>query len=160
MWVSRVLGDDHYTRMARVTVCVDPYCSWAISAEHRSKFAALHRQCWRLQMNETFSSGTEHSKKNPPNPPNLWFPLVKIWFVSKNYGTLIFSGYLWKTWKTMVLYNTLTIKKYGKQWNTRNHETITKTKELWFVLEKTIILYQNLWNYCKLQYTKVLSWLG
>ena len=34
----------------------------AISAEHRSKFAALHRQWWRLQMSEKFTSGT---KKKP-----------------------------------------------------------------------------------------------
>ena len=30
----------------------------AMSAEHRSKFAALHRQWWRLRMKEKFSSGT------------------------------------------------------------------------------------------------------
>ena len=31
----------------------------AISAEHRSKFAALHWSWWRLQMSEKFSSGTK-----------------------------------------------------------------------------------------------------
>ena len=35
----------------------NPHCSMAISAEHRSKFAALHRQWWHLQMNKKFSSG-------------------------------------------------------------------------------------------------------
>ena len=35
----------------------------AISAEHRSKFAALHLQWWRLQMSEKFSSGTKNSKQ-------------------------------------------------------------------------------------------------
>ena len=34
----------------------------AMSAEHRSNFAALHRQWWRLFMSEKFSSGT-----NTPN---------------------------------------------------------------------------------------------
>ena len=35
----------------------------AMSAEHRSKFAALHRQWWRLHMSEKFSSGTINSKQ-------------------------------------------------------------------------------------------------
>ena len=36
----------------------------AVSAQHRSKFAALHRQWWRLHMSKKFSSGTETLKKN------------------------------------------------------------------------------------------------
>ena len=36
-----------------------------MSAEHRSQFAAFHRQWWCLQMSENFSSGTKNSKKNP-----------------------------------------------------------------------------------------------
>ena len=39
-------------------------------AEHRSKFAALHRQCWRLHMSEKFSSGTK--KPNQRNKNNTW----------------------------------------------------------------------------------------
>ena len=35
----------------------------ALSAEHRSKFAALHRQWKRLQMSEKISSGTKNSKE-------------------------------------------------------------------------------------------------
>ena len=35
----------------------------AMSAEHRSKFAALHRQWWRLHMSEKFSSGTINFKQ-------------------------------------------------------------------------------------------------
>ena len=35
----------------------------AMSAEHRSKFAALHRQWWRLHMSEKFSSRTINSKQ-------------------------------------------------------------------------------------------------
>ena len=42
-----VLGDDHYKRMLRVTVSVARQrvlnCSMAMSAEHMSKFEALHR---------------------------------------------------------------------------------------------------------------------
>ena len=42
VWVSRVLGDDNYKRIPRVTVGVarwrTPHCSMAMSAEHRSKF--------------------------------------------------------------------------------------------------------------------------
>ena len=35
----------------------------AMSVEHRSKFAALHRQWWRLHMSGKFSSGTINSKQ-------------------------------------------------------------------------------------------------
>ena len=41
----------------------NPYCSMAMSAEHRSKFAALHRPWWRLYMSEKFSSGTKSHKQ-------------------------------------------------------------------------------------------------
>ena len=45
----RVLGDDHYSPMSRVTVGVrgtlkNPHCPMALSVKHMSKFAALHRQ--------------------------------------------------------------------------------------------------------------------
>ena len=39
----------------------------AINAERRSKFAALHRQWWRLQISEKFSSGTKNSKQTRLN---------------------------------------------------------------------------------------------
>ena len=32
-----------------------------MSAEHKSKFAAFHRQWWRLHMSEKFSSGMRNS---------------------------------------------------------------------------------------------------
>ena len=35
----------------------------AMSAEHRSKFAALHRPLWRIYMSEKFSSGTKNPKQ-------------------------------------------------------------------------------------------------
>jgi hypothetical protein len=35
-----------------------PPCSKALSAEHRLKFAALHRQWWRLHISEKLLSGT------------------------------------------------------------------------------------------------------
>ena len=41
----------------------NPHCSMAMSAEHRSNFAALQRQWWRLHMSEKFSSGTKNSKQ-------------------------------------------------------------------------------------------------
>ena len=34
-----------------------------MSAEHRSKFLALHRQWWRLHMSKKFSSGTKNPKQ-------------------------------------------------------------------------------------------------
>ena len=36
----------------------------AMSAEHRSKFAALHRWWWRLHLSEKFSSGTKKTTKH------------------------------------------------------------------------------------------------
>ena len=59
---SRDIGDDHNKRMPRVTVGVAPHFSMAMSAVPRSKFAALHRQCWCLHMSEKFSSGTKNPK--------------------------------------------------------------------------------------------------
>ena len=41
----------------------NPHCSMAMSAEHRSKLAALHRQGWRLHMSEKFSNGTMNLKQ-------------------------------------------------------------------------------------------------
>ena len=72
MWMSRVLGDDHYERISHVTVGVAcylkiPHCSVAMSAEHRSKFSLLHRQWWRLRMSEKFSSRTKTQNKHNKN---------------------------------------------------------------------------------------------
>ena len=43
----------------------NPHCWMAISTctEHRSKFAALHRQWWRLQMSEKSSSKMKNTKQ-------------------------------------------------------------------------------------------------
>ena len=41
----------------------NPHCSKVMSAEHRSKFAAFHRQWGRLQMREKFSSGAKNPKQ-------------------------------------------------------------------------------------------------
>ena len=41
----------------------NPHCSMAISAEHWSKYAALHRQWSRLHMSEKFMSGTKNPKQ-------------------------------------------------------------------------------------------------
>ena len=54
MWVSRDLGDDHY----------NPRWLMTMSAEHRSKFAVLHRQWWSLQICEIFASGTKKTTTN------------------------------------------------------------------------------------------------
>ena len=50
----------------------------AISAEHRSKFAALHRQWWHLHMSEKFSSGTIKPKK-PNKQTKTLPPLISFW---------------------------------------------------------------------------------
>ena len=39
----------------------------AMSAEHMSKFAAFHRQWWRLHMSEKCSSGTINSTQTNKN---------------------------------------------------------------------------------------------
>ena len=43
----------------------------AISAKHRSKFAALHRQWCRLDMSEKFSTGTKNPKQTKTDPEVL-----------------------------------------------------------------------------------------
>ena len=50
----------------------------AISAEHRSIFAALHRLWRRLHMNEEFSGGT----KNPDEQANKY--LYKRWILKRD----------------------------------------------------------------------------
>ena len=140
--------------MPRGTVCVDPHCSMAIRAEHRSKFAALRRQWWRLQMVEQFSGVTEHSKQMEKKPKPL---------ISSGKNVALFQK-LWNfdfQWISLKKFGKLlyfTIRLLKKIWNwkkwyyTENHEIIPKTKELWFVMEKTMILCQKLWNYCKLKF--------
>ena len=53
---------------SRCGMLKNPNCSMILSAYHRSKFAALHRQWWRLHMSEKFSSGTINSKKTKTKP--------------------------------------------------------------------------------------------
>ena len=55
IWVSRVLVDDHYKRIPRVTVYVrdtikNPHGSMTMSADDMSKFVAIY--WWRLHLNE------------------------------------------------------------------------------------------------------------
>ena len=51
----------------------------ALSAEHRSKFAALHRNWWRLHTSEKFSSGTKNPQTNKQtNKQNKTKPLVRL----------------------------------------------------------------------------------
>ena len=42
----------------------------AVSAEHKLKFAALHRQWWRFQVSEKFSSGLKNSKQTNKKSAN------------------------------------------------------------------------------------------
>ena len=54
-----------------------------ISAEHRSKFAALHRLWWRINMSEKFSSGT---KTPPPRKQTFDGKLI----ADKNHSDIFF----------------------------------------------------------------------
>ena len=49
---------------SRCGMLMNPCWSMAISAEHMSKFAALHQKCLLLQMSEKFSSGTKLETNN------------------------------------------------------------------------------------------------
>ena len=59
--VSRVLGGAPCH--SRWGTLKNPHCPMAMSAEHRSKFAALYRQWWRLRMSDKFLSRTKNSKQ-------------------------------------------------------------------------------------------------
>ena len=67
--VTRVRVDDQYACKqmphchSRCGTLKNPHCSMALSAEHRSTFAALHRQWCRLWMREKFFNGTKNSIK-------------------------------------------------------------------------------------------------
>ena len=62
----------------------NPHCSMATSAEHRSKFAALHRQWWRLYMSEKFSSRTINPIQTNKQTTYFFFGLtVKLTIVHR-----------------------------------------------------------------------------
>ena len=62
-----------------------------------------------------------------------------------NYGKIIevFKPNLIQHGKTMVLW-----KNYGTM--EKNYDIIPKTMELWFTMEKTMVLWKELWYYSKL----------
>ena len=71
----------------------------AISAEHTSKFAALHRQWWRLQMSEKFSSGMKNSRQTNQHRigevPNAYTQLFEDYLVlSLQFAIKTLSTYL------------------------------------------------------------------
>ena len=91
----------------------NPHCSMAMSAEHRSKFAVLHRQWWRLHMREIFTSGTTPS---PPKKKTKQLSFKQYWLsveesssawkwleTSENVKHLE-SNYLILTWYDMLEY--------------------------------------------------------
>ena len=67
----------------------NPHCSMAMSVEQRSKFAALHRQLWRLHMSEKFSSGTKKTNKQTNTLQYIGF--FYFYYISK-YKKCIFSN--------------------------------------------------------------------
>ena len=70
--------------------------SRALSAEHRSKFAALHRQLWRLHINEKFlcESKTLHKKPIWINIRFSTFPHPTISFLHVRLLLMIFYSYI------------------------------------------------------------------
>ena len=58
-----------------------------MSAEHRSKFAALHQQCCRLHMSEKFSSGTLNF--NQTNKLHLFMKTFKTLKPNKYIGSYL-----------------------------------------------------------------------
>ena len=66
----------------------------AMRAKHRSKFAALNRQWWRLYMSETFSSGiqnlkltTKTTKKLMENSEIVWWDFERHFWTLRSFGT-------------------------------------------------------------------------
>ena len=58
-----------------------PHCSMAISAEHRPKSVALHRQCRRLHMSKKFLSGTKNPKQTNKLPISEVEGVIRCLFV-------------------------------------------------------------------------------
>ena len=54
----------------------------SMSAEHKSKFTALHRQWWRLHMSEKFLSGTKNPKQTHTSLKNWvgWVDFIFFFF--------------------------------------------------------------------------------
>ena len=65
----------------------------AIGAEYRSKFAALHRQWWRLQMSEKSSSGTKNSKQTNKQTLKFGFQYFSTLIWSEVQWNLFHEGY-------------------------------------------------------------------
>ena len=63
----------------------------SLSAEHKSKFAALRRQWWRLHMSEKFSSGT----KKPNEKTNKSYIIIVKFAVLKVFYVKILPRSLW-----------------------------------------------------------------
>ena len=125
VWVSR--GSSEMTIIngcpvsQKVWNAKEPSLLMAMSAEHRSKFAPLHRQTWRLHMSEKFSSGTINSKKNPNKQT-----IKKMSFFVQ--GT-IFMRYMYTgTWQFSIFsscYITLSLhNRKGKQMKRINNKSI------------------------------------
>ena len=78
----------------------------AMSAEHRSKFAALHRQWWRLHMSEKFSSGTKTPNQTKQKQGHGFCDLIQKpshlvdkmnWQISPFYNELSFTNFTYTT---------------------------------------------------------------
>ena len=110
-----------------------------ISAEHMSKFTALHRQWWRLHMSEKFSSGTINSIQ-PTNQPtsgplrrgDLYLTMTNVlWWRHKHRATGM---------KKIKLYDTL-IKKMKKYiFKQKMMIIILNTKHILQCLESFILV--------------------
>ena len=144
--VSRVLGDDHYKRMPCGTLR-NPHCPMAMSAEHRSKFAAPHLKWRRLQMSEKFSSVT----KKKPKKQKTFFILFWFWnFSHLNAGNhLIFYEWTIKINQAKYFQSWGLIQCDGFRWNAAKHshfdivfQTNTRIIEWW----KTTWLLEYYWT--------------
>ena len=90
----------------------NPHCWMAISTctEHRSKFAALHRQWWRLQMSEKSSSRMKNTKQTNKQQdqvikPISFTPTLQDEILPESNVVRLHSGGLWSTHQWLVMQN-------------------------------------------------------
>ena len=119
----------------------------AMSAEHRSKFAAPRRKWRRLQMSEKFSSVT---KKKPKQTKNIFYPVLIFDFSHLIAGNhLIFYEWTIKINQAKYFQSWGLIQCDGLRWNAAKHshfdivfQTNTSIIEWW----KTTWLLEYYWT--------------
>ena len=106
----------------------NPHCSMAVCAEHRSKFATLHRLWWHFHMSEKFSRGRKTLNKRKRKCLNKWWKYCPflIYWQAVRYSKLSviceFWIFIWgKRSTSTVLYRNILVHLVSHESTLHNH---------------------------------------